>query len=195
MYIVAMKLAHRHALSPIFIFLIISCTKPKVHNNEITKVELARMGVWADPGAAISVDTSLNYKYYGSLNEDYSGKVVHVERAYYTGKVSKSFWDTLNCKVEKIGYRTLDTADNMRASDVNYFELIIHWKTGKRRIIRMSSMKNDSVLNTINWLNDSYKGVKLQKVKDFIKFETKFQYSPVVPAVKMNHLKNKNMHN
>ena len=151
----------------IFLFSIMSitaCNKPAQRNNEITKVELARSGAWSDNGATISIDTSLNYKYFG----DYG----NVKQGYFIGKVNNKFWDTLNEKFEQIKFRTIDTNDNTNVADVNYFEVIIHWKNQKRRIIRIRPRENDPVINTFVWLNDSYKNVKLHPVRKPIKFET-----------------------
>lgn len=99
-----------------FVLLLLSCTKPKQHKNEIIKVELARSGAWSDYGGTISIDTSLNYKYYG----DYG----NIKQGYFTGKISGKFWDTLNRKLEQIRYKKLPASDNANVVDVNYFELI-----------------------------------------------------------------------
>ena len=71
--------------------LLLACTKPKQIVNEITKVELARSGAWSDYGAAISIDSTLNYKYYDA----------NIKHCYYVGKVTGAFWDTVNQKFER----------------------------------------------------------------------------------------------
>eukprot|EP01037_Dinobryon_pediforme_P016380 gene16380-16558_t len=92
-----------------FLFLLaISCAKPKPQ-YDITKVELTRSGAWSDFGGSISIDSSLNYKYYG----DY-GKV---KQWFFTGKVSTQFWDTLNQKLKHIKYKTLSVTDNENTVD------------------------------------------------------------------------------
>jgi hypothetical protein len=143
--------------------LLLSCTKPNPHINEITKVELARSGAWSDYGATISIDTSLNYRYYG----DYG----NIKQGFFTGKISEKFWDTLNQKFEQIRYKKLPVSDNAHVADVNYFELIIHWKNGKRRIQRAWGYPPDSVLSVIKWIDTSYQKVKLHQAKDTIRFE------------------------
>ncbi|MDB5112754.1 MAG: hypothetical protein JWR67_3868 [Mucilaginibacter sp.] len=148
----------------IFIMLSISCKKATRHNNEIIKVELARSGAWSDFGASMSIDTSLNYKYFG----DYG----NVKQGYFIGKVTHKFWDTLNQKFEQIKFKTIDTNDNTNVADANYFEVIIHWKNEKRRIIRVRPRENDSIINVFLWLNDSFKYIKLHPIKNHIKFET-----------------------
>lgn len=165
----------------IFLFLItlvIACNKPAQRNNEITKVELARSGAWADNGAAISVDSSLSYKYYDG----------NVKLGYYVGRVSETFWDTLNQKFERIKYKSLPFTDNKLIEDANYFELIVHWKNGKRRITRVWNWPADlAVLSVISWLNDSHKRFKLHQVNYPIKFETTYQNPP--PRPKLDQIK------
>ena len=164
----------KYVLTLVCFVLFLSCTKPNRQINEITKVELARIGAWSDRGAAISVDDSLIYKYFGDYN---------VDRGYFTGKVSKQFWDTLNRKLEQIRFKTIPVTDNVHTADLNYFELIIHWSNKKRRIIRVWNWKRDSVLNTLIWLNYSYKRLKLRQINDSIKFETTFQNPPPRPQI------------
>ena len=157
----------------------LSCTKPKTHINEITKVELARSGAWSDYGAAISVDSSLNYKYCDN----------NAKRHYFAGKVGEDFWDTLNRKFERIKFKSLPATDNKLIQDANYFELIIYWKDSSRRITRARDIKIDSVVNTLIWLNDSYKNVKLHQVNHSIKFETTYQDPLFPPKPKIDQVK------
>jgi hypothetical protein len=175
MYIVAIKavLNMRHVIFLFFIIFLLACGKPAQRNNEITKVELARSGAWSDFGASISVDTSLNYKYFG----DYE----NVKQGYFIGKVNRKFWDTLNQKLERIKFKTLPVSDNVSATDINYFELIIHWKNGKRRLLRAWNGRSDSVLNVIKWLDTSYKNMELHQIKDTIRFETTYHNLPKPP--------------
>lgn len=159
----------------IFIILSVSCKKAAYQNNEITKVELARSGAWSDFGASISIDTSLNYKYFG----DY-GKV---KQGYFTGKVTHKFWDTLNQRLQEIKFKTIDANDNSHVVDVNYFEVIIYWKGHKRRIVRVRPRENDSIINVFLWLNDSYQNVKLHPVKNPIVFETTYHTPLPKPTI------------
>jgi len=144
----------------------ISCTKPVQPNNEIRKVVLARSGAWSDYGAAISVDSSLSYKYCDNNQKQH----------YFVGKVDEKFWDTLNRKLEEVKFRSLPATDNTHIADAEYYELIVYWKKGKRRLTRVWDFpQQDSALNVIKWLNDSYKKVKLKPVKGPIQFETTYQ--------------------
>jgi hypothetical protein len=162
-----------------FIILLMSCKKAIHQNNEITKVELARGGAWFDFGATISVDSSLNYKYFG----DY-GKV---KQGYFAGKVSRQFWDTLNQKFEEVKFKTIDTNDNSHVADINYYEVIIHWGSHKRRIVRVRPRETDSIMNVFLWLNNSYQNVKLKPVKGPLKFET--TYHRPLPKPTIEHVK------
>jgi hypothetical protein len=150
---------------------IFGCSEPNRQNNEITKVELARSGAWSDYGATISVDTSFNYKYFGDHG--------NVKQGYFIGKIDIKFWDTLNQKLQKIHYKTLPITDNAHMVDVNYFELIVHWKNGKKRISRAWNWPSDtSVLKVIMWIDNSYQLVKLHQVRDSVQFETRYHKLP-----------------
>jgi len=101
------------------ILLLLSCgSKPHKPNNEIIRVELARCCAWFDSGATISIDSSLNYKYYG----DYS----NVKRGYFTGKISSTYWDTLKRKLENANFKTIPPNSKLVMLDAGYFEFIIY---------------------------------------------------------------------
>lgn len=164
----------KHAAGFLLMSFFISCIKPVQPNNEITKVELARSGAWSDYGAAISVDSSLSYKYCDNNQKQH----------YFVGKVDEKFWDTLNRKLEEVKFRSLPATDNKHIEDAEYYELIIHWKNKKRRLTRVWDFpQQDSVLNVIKWLNDSYKRAKLHQVNYPIKFETTYQNPPIQPKI------------
>jgi hypothetical protein len=152
-------------------YLCASCHRPVPRNNEITKVEFA----YEWPAGAVSVDSSLAYNYFGGERAQKQG--------YYTGKVTLSFWDTLNRKLEKIHYKQLDTADNIRVDAIGA-ELIVYWKGGNKRHIRTELGRlPDSVANVIYWLANSFKRVKLHPVKDTIPFETTMQKPLPIPVI------------
>ena len=154
------------------LLLYISCIKPHRSNNEITKIELARSGAWSDNGAAIGIDSILNYRYYNR----------NVKHGYFAGKISEAFWDTLNQKFEKIKFKTLNSDTLMNVSDASYFELIIHWKNGTRRVVKIAS-GNSLIDSTFMWLNHSYSNIKLQPIKTPLKFETIFQRNIEYPSI------------
>jgi len=146
------------------IILLMSCKKAIHQNNEITKVELARSGTWFNLGATISVDSSLKYKYFGDYGQ--------VKQGYFTGKVTRQFWDTLNQKFEKIKFKTVSPHSKLVLSDADYFELIIYWRNGKREITRYWDGGHEPVTTVIDWLDSSYKSTKLKQADNQFEFET-----------------------
>lgn len=107
----------------------------------------------------------MNYKYCDD----------NLSQGNFTGKISEGFWNTLNKQLENAEFRTIDSNTDMHIYDAEYFELIIHWKNSKKRIVRLSSAKHDPILKTCIWLNDSYKKIKLKPTNDPIEFEGEFQ--------------------
>ncbi len=168
------------------IFSCISCSKPVKPNNEITKVELARVIAIANRGTVLDIDTSLNYtfcKFYTYHKEP--GKN---QSTYYKGKIGAPFWDTLNRRLEEIKYRTLDTTDKAGIIDGEYYELIVHWKNGRKRITRCIPFEHDSLLSLLDWLENSYKSASLKQTKIGFKFETGSQ-NPAPPHPKVDQIK------
>jgi len=166
----------RRVIFMVLIILITACYKPGQRNDEITKVELAESGYFFDFGqkfgTAISIDSDLNFKYYdGNKN-----------KGYYIGKISVQFWDTLNYKLDNIKFKTLKS-DKYADSGKGYYELIVHWKAGKKRIIRLASFGNNLIDRTFSWLNNSYKDINLQKANSPIRFETNYQNAPPNPKI------------
>jgi hypothetical protein len=160
--------------------LCISCSRPVQRQNEIDKIELMRVGAWSDPGAVITVDKLLTYNYYGELNNN------NDKQELYTGQISTAFWDTLNKKLERIKYKTVRESDISHVVDVPVFELVVHWKNKKKRILRSWDLEMDSVVNTLAWINNTYKNIKLKRSTDTIKarlFRNKFPHVDV-PQIK-----------
>jgi len=156
-------------LCVLFLF---SCKKHFHQKKEITKIELARSGAWSDYGAAISIDSSLDYKYYDCNS-----------KKNFVGKINTSFWDSINKRFEQIKFKQISASDHKNIADATYFELIIYWKDSSRRITRVRDIKPDSVVNAFIWLNDSYKKVKLQQIDHSLKFETTYQNPPPKPKI------------
>jgi hypothetical protein len=158
--------------------LLSTCTKPVQKNNEIIKVELAESGYFFDFGkklsTVISIDSCLNFRYYDGNKGN----------GYYIGKVSLQFWDTINRKLDMINFKTLKSDKPIHDPGKGYYELIVHWKAGKRRIIRTASLGNNLIDRTFTWLNYSCKKIKLRHVNSRIKFETTFQDSVGFPSIK-----------
>jgi hypothetical protein len=154
-------------------FLLLSCSNPVQHKNEITKVVFARSGAWFDRGAALEIDSSLRYKYYDAN-----------QKKYYIGTITARFWDTLNTKFEDIKFKTITAHSGKIIQDANYFEVIIYWKSGKRRITRVWDQPLDSMLTVVEWLNNSPKKAILHEVNYAIKFETTYQNPPPIPNIR-----------
>ena len=158
--------------------LFFECKKPVNRNNEIRKIEFARSGAWSDWGVSISIDSSLNYKYWG----DYRAE----RQKFFVGKVSHAFWDTLNLKLEQIKFKTVKPQMINDCKDCEYYELIVHWNNGITRILRSGSEVSDPVIRMCTWLGDNRNIPDLKQIKDSIKFETHTHYviNPSIKSIK-----------
>jgi len=153
--------------------LLIACNRQSPESN-IIKVQLVRSGAWSDYGAAISIDSSLSYNYFSR----------NLKQGYFGGKISRRFWDSLNQKFETLKFRTLETDPFAEATaDGQHYDLIIYWRDGKTSVKRAA---NYASLNPIDkafqWLNKSFKTVRLHKLTSPVKFETTFGNTPPLPA-------------
>jgi len=164
-----MKYSYAYFLSFFFVAIFFACQRTSHPINEITKIEFARSGAWSDYGAAICIDSSLQYNYYGGKRND---------QYYYTGKITQQLWDTINRKIENINLKKARPDDEQKIADANYYELIIHWKHKKKRFVRIGFVITDSLSRFASWINNSYKNVDLTCVARPIKFETTFQNQP-----------------
>jgi len=165
----------RYFLSAMLAITILSCNKPVHKQYEITKVELATSGCLGTcASTAISLDTSLDFKYYGD-------RFAHI-KGYYTGKITNSLWDTLVLKLTSINYKELH--DYNGPVDDQGIELIIHYRNQVKRITAESTIIPDTLKQTIKWIQNIYKLVRLHPLKDSIKFETTIQYPPI-PNINM----------
>ncbi|RKR81620.1 hypothetical protein BDD43_1770 [Mucilaginibacter gracilis] len=162
----------RYLLTLLSITVILSCSHSR---NEITKIEFARSGAWQDWGAAVSIDSTLTYQYYGGKQQD---------RHYYIGKVSSEFWDTLNRKLAKIDLNNARSEDKQSVVDVHYYELITYWHGNRKRFVRSSFIVTDSLSHFAAWINNSNKRVNLNIISKPINFETTFQNTPLLPNIK-----------
>jgi len=148
-----------------------SCNKPRRHNG-ITKIELAFSDGWGGFGTAVKVDSSLTYNFYGKYDS--------LKRGDFVGKISEGFWDTLNCKFEQLKYKSLDTTYhliNTNISDLSYFELIIYWNGGRKKIIGIPD-GHDSLMLALIGLHEKYKHIPLKKSNISVKFDVTYQYPP-----------------
>ena len=160
----------RYLILPLLLFA--GCNKPFRQNDKITRIELARNGAWSDFGASISIDSSLNYEYWG----DYS----QVKQGYFKGTISKAYWDTLNKRFSQIRFRTVKTNNDINCEDCEEYEMIIRWRGNSRKILRTDyHNRPDSVLSFIKWVDSSYKHVNLHSTKDSIKFDLNLHGRPM----------------
>ncbi len=165
----------------LLIIFLIGC-KPAHRNNEITKIELATLWGWGDFEQAVSINASLTYNYYGNgFNKKES-----LKRGYFKAHITERFWDILNSKFEEIKYKTLPDSGNNYIDDGSTFELIIHWKNKRKRIVGFYGLQNDSVRNALVWLNETYKNIPLTEIKRPFKFETTLQNPPPEPPIPAN---------
>jgi hypothetical protein len=138
-----------------------------VSQHAMSAIAFAAGGCYGKcPFLAIAIDSSLQYKYYGGQYADKQG--------YYTGKISRAVWDTINMSWEKIDFKRLDssydyTTDDMKVEAFLYYE-------GKRQWIygTIHSLP-DPVQGVFMRIMDSYKSVKLGR-SDSIAFVTRLQY-------------------
>jgi len=169
-------------MRPIIILIIsllfFGCKKAVNRDNGIAKIEFARSGAWSDWGVSISIDSSLNYKYWGDYQTE--------KQKYFVGKISQAFWDTLNLKLEQVEFKTVKPRIIDGCVDCEYYELIIHGERGTTRILRSGTGTNDSVIQLCKWLGDKRNIPKLKQVKDSIKFEdsTHFTAKPRIKSIK-----------
>lgn len=150
-------------------------TACKAHiDKRITKVEFAKSLCFLPCDAvAVSIDSSLNFEYY--IDSSY---IKHRKsRAYYTGKVSRVFWNELTEKLEQMDYSNLDTTKKIFPSDLRHRELKVYFN---HRSIRVETVDGDDSQEgkLHHWLDSAYKHVKLKLAKDTIHFGTTVQLDP-----------------
>lgn len=169
----------KHLTKSILIFsiLFLSCCQLKNERlNEISKISFATGGCFGEcPFLAIEIDSSLNYKFYG-------GKYCE-KQGFFTGRVSKSFWDSLNIKFESINYKVLDSSYQNSVDDLS-IQLIISYSGKTKSISAQFSSLPDSTYPVVNWLMNSYKMTSLTKTTDSIEFKTTLQFPlrhPILP--------------
>ena len=145
-----------------------------VRQNEIIKIIFATGFCSAGecPSQAIEIDRSLSVKYYGIGNTNKVG--------FYTGKVSETFWDLLNIKIEESQFKTIDSIsynhpDNMPT------EVFIYYGNNEVKHIYgfLSGLPHDLNI-AYSWLISSIQKMDLNQTKDSIYFLTKVQ-KPIPP--------------
>lgn len=145
----------------------------KVRHNEISSIGFATGYCHGECAfSALSVDSSLKYNYFGG---DYAQK-----KGFYTGRISKEFWDTLNVKLEELNYKQLDSAYQHTVDDQS-MELIIHYGNRTKHVRAQSGSLPDSLIKMFIWLAHTYKKVRLENATGPIRFETTEQELQIPP--------------
>jgi hypothetical protein len=164
----------------LLVLTLFSCQeKPaSARQNKITKLSFATGGCFGEcPFLAIEIDSTLEYKFYGGKYADLQG--------YYKGKISQTFWDSINMRFGLLQNRSLDT--NITSADDLSFQNIIHFGQYVKAIQRQEMELPKDVRDNFYWLMDSYKKVNLEKVADTFTFETVIQKGlPPVPPPAMS---------
>ena len=164
-----------------------SCDKKTQRKNEITKIEIATGGCFGPcQSTVVSIDSSLGYKYYGgdiyftlSPNTANKGKL----KGYYSGKVSKGFWDTINIKLEHINYKQLDSSYEHSVDDES-LEVFIHYGNKVEHIRAQSASLPRSVADMFYYIINSYKTIKPKPSKDTFNFESTTQRPLSIPNIR-----------
>ncbi|QEC78232.1 DUF6438 domain-containing protein [Mucilaginibacter ginsenosidivorax] len=157
------------------LFFLAACNKQSGRNNEITKIEIATGGCFGPcQSTVVSIDSSLSYKYWGGglsfiLPSD-TGKKEKL-LGYYSAKISRAFWDTLNMKLEHISYKHLDTIYQHSVDDQS-LEVFIHYGNKVKRIKAQSASLPDGVGEVLYYIIRSYKIVKPKPTRDTFRFES-----------------------
>lgn len=156
--------------------LFISCNENKsFRKNEIHKIIFATGGCFGEcPIQAIEIDSNFNVKYHGV---EYTNRI-----GFYTGKTTRSFWDTLNIKFENISYKQLDSSYFGSVDDLST-EIYIYYDNNIKYICGQSSSLPDTVMSTYNWIINSIDKIDLIKSKDSLTFPT-FVEKPLPPPQK-----------
>ncbi|RFZ92647.1 hypothetical protein D0C36_14640 [Mucilaginibacter conchicola] len=167
------------------IVLLWSCHDSKQRNNEITKIEIATGSCFGPCQLTIvSIDKDLNYNYFGGETSfALPDGVVEKEklRGYFTSKISRSYWDSLNVMLENINYKILDSSYQHSVDDQS-LEILIHCSNKTKHIVAQSASLPDSVSDAFYSIIKSYKTVKPKPVKGSLKFELKVEGLAPMPA-------------
>jgi hypothetical protein len=154
----------------IIVLLAFVCNKKKVEfqrQNEIYKIVFATGGCYGScPIQVFSIDSSLAIKYHGIKYTNHEG--------YYRGKIDKTLFDSINIKFENVNYQQLDTVYSGTVDDLST-ELVIYYGDKKKCINSQMNDLPDSVQLLYEWLLVTQKKLKLERVMDSLKFETRIE--------------------
>ncbi|NHA07708.1 hypothetical protein G7092_28165 [Mucilaginibacter sp. HC2] len=152
-----------------------SCDRHARRKNEVKKIEIATGGCFGSCQlTAISIDSSLDYKYFGGdtyFPSPPDAKNNEKLKGYYFAKVSPGFWDTLNIKLEEINYKKLDTSYEHSVDDES-LEIFIHYGNNIKHIKAQSVSLPDSIARVFYYIINSYKTIKPKPTRDTFNFES-----------------------
>ncbi|HRO74643.1 MAG TPA: DUF6438 domain-containing protein [Crocinitomicaceae bacterium] len=152
----------------LIVILFIGCEqKNHERNNEITRIVFATGGCYGTcPIQAIDIDSTLNFNYHGVR---YTRK-----KGFYTGVVTKGFWDTLNMKLENINFKELDTTYEYSVDGLST-EIFIYYNNKVKHIHGEYSDLPDSVRIVYDWLLTSIGTFKFKPTQKRLTFPTIIQ--------------------
>jgi hypothetical protein len=120
---------------------------------------------------AISLDDSLNYKFYADSSTTWNKIKPKKIIAKYKGIASKKLWSDLIKTLDSIDYKHLDTSKKVEMADDQKMELIIYFDHHK---IRTTNLDNKTK-KIVDLLESSFDKIKLSPTDDTLNFDTKLQ--------------------
>ncbi len=111
------------------------------------------------PVFAVEVDSDLTYKYYGA------NFVEPKELGFFTGKVTRAYWDSLATHLSKVNYLQPDTSQLNLPSDGPSLELILCFGKEQWKITEYNAF-SDTLRSVIAQLSNSFQEVKPQRSHD-----------------------------
>jgi hypothetical protein len=166
------------ALLHLIQFFVVGCKDNVRRTNQIIRIDMAVEGTAPNGGMALSIDTSLVCHYFGDSQSLKPGN--------YKGTIDKDLWDSLNVRLERIGYKQLDTIDNVVA-DVPSTEVVIQWKGHRKHLLRDLNLYPDSMSKVLQWITQFYKTQQLKPVKDTFLYNTVVQFPPIDQKILNGH--------
>ncbi|WP_423147900.1 DUF6438 domain-containing protein [Rubrolithibacter danxiaensis] len=134
-----------------FLFSFLSCSKqPLKRNNKIQKITFATGGECWEGGCpyfAFSVDSSLNYIYFGGKGAKLQG--------YYKGSITQSLWDTINIKFENLNKEPLNNDHKRTSHPSPAIELFVYKNNKVQHIADFPHGLKDDWYIATGWLKDS----------------------------------------
>jgi len=184
----------KSTLIAILLLSFISCSKVakrQPRKNEITKVSLGVITGMSGGFLQIEIDSSLQYKLfrkeiYGDksseipkLNYKLFWRELYENDKFYTGRISRELWDSINIRFKNLKYNELDTLGCV-AVDGPEAGLIV-FKNGSR-FIGYNCFKSfpKGFNEAIDWLIATQERVSLKRTEDSLLFE--FPILPPPPA-------------